>query len=241
MKVKEKRSGRMKENDEGKEDGQEDEEEEEELEEQEDEVKEEEEEEEVNDQGAGETTTPPTGEENKAKNADDGASDPATASLGDLGIPKAEPLHNKKENPFLPYLPLAPSILGISIMSYLLWKYFGMLRQTRKRYRRAPQIRGPSLEQQIVDHVQQPGPREYYIVKEQVLNECQKGELHSTKEDYFTILVQEFMGSEFIKEENILNEEDVQSSNSGFREEDSVPKEDVLQEQVPGSKFKFRV
>ncbi|ANQ10248.1 SICA antigen [Plasmodium coatneyi] len=136
--------------------------------------------------------------------------------------------------------------------------YFGMLRKTRKRYRRAHQIRGPSLEEQIVDHVDdQGGPREYYIVKErkprstpmkrkkkgvpgrrrrmiidihlEVLDECQKGDLHSTKEDFFKILVQEFMGSNFMKEEK------VKSSESGFREEDFIPKE-----QVPSSDSGFR-
>ncbi|ANQ08502.1 SICA antigen [Plasmodium coatneyi] len=123
-------------------------------------------------------------------------------------------------------------------------KYFGKLGKGRKRYRRAYQLRGPSLEQQIVDHVdnQDDGPHEYYLVKEpkprstpikrrkkrglgrpragrrrvrrrmiidihlEVLDECQKGDLHSTKEDFFEILVQEFMGSKFIKEENVPKE-----------------------------------
>ncbi|ANQ08152.1 SICA antigen [Plasmodium coatneyi] len=165
-------------------------------------------------------------------------------------------------------------------MSYLLWKYFGVLRKTRKRYRRAYQVRGPSLEQQIVDHVVQDGPHEYYIVKErkprstpikgrkkrhagrraggrrrrvrrrmiidihlEVLDECQKGDLHSKKEDFFEILVQVFMGSEFIKEENIPKEqvsivdvpkEEVRGSDSG------LGKEDVPKEQVPTSSSGFR-
>ncbi|ANQ08392.1 SICA antigen [Plasmodium coatneyi] len=45
----------------------------------------------------------------------------------------------------------------------------------------------------------------------EVLNECEKGDLHSTKEDFFEILVQEFMGSELIKEEK------VPSSDSGLQ------------------------
>ncbi|ANQ08621.1 SICA antigen, partial [Plasmodium coatneyi] len=120
--------------------------------------------------------------------------------------------------------------------------YFGMLRKGRKRYKRAHQVRGPSLEQQIVDHVDHLGSREYYIVKErkprftpkkrrkkraarrragrrgvgrrmiidihlEVLNECQKGGLHSTKEDFFEILVKEFMESEFIKEDFVPKEQ----------------------------------
>ncbi|ANQ08880.1 SICA antigen [Plasmodium coatneyi] len=191
-----------------------------------------------------------------------------------LKAPKAARLINKIDNPVLPYLPLAPAVLGISIMTYSLWKYFGMLRKTRKRYRRAYQVRAPSLEQQIVDHVddQADGPHEYYLVKEhkprstpikrrkkraadrlrggavrrrmiidihlEVLDECQKGHLHSTKEDFFEILVQEFMGSQFIEEENV-SKEDVPSSDSGFMEEDIVSEIGVPKEQVPS--FRFRV
>ncbi|ANQ08027.1 Uncharacterized protein PCOAH_00026050 [Plasmodium coatneyi] len=106
-------------------------------------------------------------------------------------------------------------------------KYF-TLPGKRRRYRRAHQVRGPSLEQQLPDHVddQADGPREYTLVNErqpirrprrslgkkpvsrrtiidihlEVLDECQKGDVHSTKEDFFEILVREFMESEFIKE-----------------------------------------
>ncbi|ANQ06501.1 SICA antigen [Plasmodium coatneyi] len=167
-----------------------------------------------------------------------------------LKAPKAEPLTDKKGiNPFLPYFPLAPATIGITVMSYLLWKYFGMLRKARKRYKRAPKALGPSLEQQILDHVDQLGPREYYLVKErkprstpikrrkkrgagrrggvrrrmiidihfEVLDECQKGDTKLVPEDFFEILVQEFMGSEFMKEENVPKEQ-VQRSGSGFRE-----------------------
>ncbi|ANQ05762.1 SICA antigen [Plasmodium coatneyi] len=206
------------------------------------------------------------------------------ASEADLKAPKALPLSDMKDHPVLPYLPLTPAVLGISIMSYLLWKYFGMLGKRRKRHRRAHQVRGPSLEQQIVDHVDHLGPREYYIVKQrrqprstpikrrkkrvpghrradrrggvrrrmiidihlEVLDECQKGELHSTKEDFFEILVQEFMGSEFIKEQNVPEEQvsrvdvskiEIPSLDSGFREEDFTPEENILKEQVPSSDF----
>ncbi|ANQ11006.1 SICA antigen [Plasmodium coatneyi] len=82
----------------------------------------------------------------------------------------------------------------------------------------------------------------------EVIDECQKGDLHSTNEEFFEILVQEFMGSEFIKEENVPKEQVrssdsgfreegflsmVPSSDSGFREEDFVLKEDVPKEGVP--------
>ncbi|ANQ09788.1 SICA antigen [Plasmodium coatneyi] len=163
----------------------------------------------------------------------------------DLKSPKAAKLTSKNDNPVLPYFPLAPAVLGISIMSYLLWKYFGMLRKTRKRYRRAYQIRGPSMEQQIIDHVDRDGPHAYTLVKErkprskhikrrrkrlpggrrragrrmiidihlEVLDEYQKGDVALTKEDFFEIVVQEFMGSKFIKEEKVA------SPDCGFRED----------------------
>ncbi|ANQ10793.1 SICA antigen [Plasmodium coatneyi] len=84
----------------------------------------------------------------------------------------------------------------------------------------------------------------------EVLDECQKVDLHSTKEDFFEILVQEFTGSKFIEEEKVPKEyvpkEEVPSSDSGFREEDlvsveCVPEEDVREEHVPSSDSGFRV
>ncbi|ANQ10828.1 SICA antigen [Plasmodium coatneyi] len=60
----------------------------------------------------------------------------------------------------------------------------------------------------------------------EVLDECQKKDLHSTKEDFFEILIQEFMGSEFMKEEKIPKEQ-VASSDFGFMEDDFVPKEEI--------------
>ncbi|ANQ09093.1 SICA antigen [Plasmodium coatneyi] len=59
----------------------------------------------------------------------------------------------------------------------------------------------------------------------EVLDQCQKGDLHSTKEDFLQILVEEFMGSEFIKEEKVPRED--------------VPKESVPMEQVPCSDSGF--
>ncbi|ANQ07316.1 SICA antigen [Plasmodium coatneyi] len=186
----------------------------------------------------------------------DGPQEPAGAALGGGGsggsisvTPKALPLTDKKGiDPFLPYFPLAPAVLGISAMSYLLWKYFGMLRKTRKRYRRAYQVLGPSLQEQLLAHVDQSGPHEYTLVKErrprstpikrkkkrgvrrrgvrrrmiidihlEVLDERQKGDLHSKKEDFFEILVREFMGSKFMKEDFVPKEQ-VPSLDSGFRE-----------------------
>ncbi|ANQ07249.1 SICA antigen [Plasmodium coatneyi] len=163
-----------------------------------------------------------------------------------------------------PYLPTIPVFIGLSAMSYLLLKYSAFLGKRRKRYRRANKISGPSLEQQIIDNVddQADGPHVYTLVKKrkprstpkkkskkpsgsrragrggggvrrrmiidihlEVLDECQKGELHSTKEDFFEILVEQFMGSEFIKK-HFVPEEKVPSSGSGFREEDFISEEE---------------
>ncbi|ANQ08565.1 SICA antigen [Plasmodium coatneyi] len=73
----------------------------------------------------------------------------------------------------------------------------------------------------------------------EVLDECQKGDMHSTKEDFLEILVQEFMRCEFTKEENVPEEQVsmVPSSDSGFRV--NVPKEDASEEQVQCSCLTF--
>ncbi|ANQ10441.1 SICA antigen [Plasmodium coatneyi] len=179
--------------------------------------------------------------------------------------PKVLPLINRIDHPFLPYLPTIPVLIGTSVISYLLWKYFAVSGK-RKRYKRAHQVRGPSsLGEQLLDRVddQDDGPHEYTLVKErkprrpprrssgkkavsrrmiidihlEVLDECQKGVLHSTKEDYFTILVEEFMGRNFVKGENVLKEgvpkEQIPSTDSRFSEEDFFPREEVSKEQLP--------
>ncbi|ANQ05994.1 SICA antigen [Plasmodium coatneyi] len=130
--------------------------------------------------------------------------------------------------------------------------YFGMLRKTRKRYRRAYQVRGPTVQEELLGHVddQADGPHAYTLVKErkprstpkkrrkkrvpvrrrrmiidihlEVLDECQKGDTKLLQEDFFEILVQEFMRSEFVKEEKVPKDqtpkEQVACSDSGFRE-----------------------
>ncbi|ANQ06892.1 SICA antigen [Plasmodium coatneyi] len=204
-------------------------------------------------------------------------SDPGRGGTG--GSPPAPvPLIQKNDHPsdlLTPYLPTIPVFLGISAMSYLLWKYF-FLGKKRKRYRRAHQVRGsPTLEEQLLPHVddQAHGPHEYTLIKKgrqprsvsmgtkkpkklvdrrgvgrrtiidihlEVLDECQKGDTKLVQEDFFEILVQEFMGCEFIKEKNVP-EEQVPSSDSGFRGEDFVSKDDVPKEQVPSSDSVFRV
>ncbi|ANQ06820.1 SICA antigen [Plasmodium coatneyi] len=89
------------------------------------------------------------------------------------------------------------------------------------------------------------GRRTIIDIHLEVIDECQKGDAHSMKEDFFEILVQEFMGSEFMKEENVPMDE-VPSSDCGFREEDFILTEDILEEgvpkeQVPSSDSGFRV
>ncbi|ANQ11190.1 SICA antigen [Plasmodium coatneyi] len=83
----------------------------------------------------------------------------------------------------------------------------------------------------------------------EVLDEYQKGDLHSTKEDFLQIIVHEFMGRNFVKGENVpkeqvplinIPEEQVQCLDSGFRDEDFVPKGNVPMEQVPCSDSGFR-
>ncbi|ANQ06633.1 SICA antigen [Plasmodium coatneyi] len=195
-------------------------------------------------------------------------------------IPIAVPLVSKIDNlPELltPYLPTIPVFIGMSAMTYLLWKYFAFFGKGRKRYRRAYQGRGPPpLEEQLPDHVddQDDGPHEYTLVKErrqprslptgrtkrskkqgvvrrtiidihlEVLDECQKEDLHSTKEGFFEILVQEFMGSGFREKDFVptegVAEEQVSSSDCEFREEGFVPKECVPKDQVQGSDSVFR-
>ncbi|SBO25695.1 SICAvar, type I [Plasmodium knowlesi strain H] len=140
-----------------------------------------------------------------------------------------------------PFLPLAPVSIGLSAMAYYLWKYFGPLGKGGARFRRSPtEIPGPSVQEQVLDHVEEAGPHEYQLVKErkprsvptrtkrsgrvnrrtiieihfEVLDECQKGDTQLNQKDFLELLVQEFMGSEFMKEEQ-------------------VPKEDVLMEPVP--------
>eukprot|EP00366_Plasmodium_knowlesi_P001045 XP_002258542.1 SICA antigen [Plasmodium knowlesi strain H] len=139
-----------------------------------------------------------------------------------------------------PFLPLAPVSIGLSAMAYYLWKYFGPLGKGGARFRRSPtEIPGPSVQEQVLDHVQQDSSHEYQLVKErkprstptrtkrsgrvnrrtiieihfEVLDECQKGDTQLNQKDFLELLVQEFMGSEFMEEQ--------------------VPKEDVLMEGVP--------
>ncbi|ANQ06445.1 SICA antigen [Plasmodium coatneyi] len=119
--------------------------------------------------------------------------------------------------------------------------------------RSVPTGRTKSPKKQGVDHRagrRGVGHRTIIDIHLEVLDECQKGDLHSTKENFFEILVQEFMGSEFIKEEKFPEEqvsmvdipkEQVPSSDFGFREEDFVPTEGVPKQRVQCSDSAIRV
>ncbi|OTN67550.1 SICAvar type I [Plasmodium knowlesi] len=156
-----------------------------------------------------------------------------------------------------PFLPLAPVSIGLSAMAYYLWKYFGPLGKGGPRFRRSPaEIRGPSVQEQLLDHVQQDSSHEYRLVKErkprsvptrtkrsgrvnrrtiieihfEVLDECQKGDSQLAQNDFLELLVQEFMGSELMEEEQVSKEEVLM---------EGVPLERVPIERVPilGSVF----
>ncbi|CAA9989231.1 SICAvar, type I [Plasmodium knowlesi strain H] len=156
-----------------------------------------------------------------------------------------------------PFLPLAPVSIGLSAMAYYLWKYFGPLGKGGPRFRRSPaEIPGSSVQEQVLDHVQQDSSHEYRLVKErkprsaptrtkrsdranrrtiieihfEVLDECQKGDTQLNQKDILELLVQEFMGSEFMEEEQVPKEEVLM---------EGVPLERVPMERVPslGSVF----
>ncbi|CAA9986827.1 SICAvar, type I [Plasmodium knowlesi strain H] len=150
-----------------------------------------------------------------------------------------------------PFLPLAPVSIGLSAMAYYLWKYFGPLGKGGPRFRRSPaDIPGSSVQEQVLDHVQQDSSHEYKLVKErkprsaptrtkrsgpvnrrtiieihfEVLDECQKGDTQLNQKDFLELLVQEFMGSELMEEEQVPKEEVLM---------EEVPMESIPLEQVP--------
>ncbi|SBO26523.1 SICAvar, type I [Plasmodium knowlesi strain H] len=150
-----------------------------------------------------------------------------------------------------PFLPLAPVSIGLSAMAYYLWKYFGPLGKGGPRFRRSPtEIPGPSVQEQVLRHVDEGAAHEYRLVKErkprsaptrtkrsgpvnrrtiieihfEVLDECQKGNTQLNQKDFLELLVQEFMGSEFMEEEQVSKEEVLM---------EDVPLERVPIEEVP--------
>ncbi|ANQ05904.1 SICA antigen [Plasmodium coatneyi] len=139
---------------------------------------------------------------------------------------------------FTPYLPTIPVFIGISAMSYLLWKYFA-LPGKRRRSRRAHQVRGPpTLDEQLPDHVddQADGPHEY------TLTNVKRGTCIRRKKTFLKFWFknlwvpglgkEDFVPMEDIPKE-VIRKEDVPTSNSWFREEDFVPKKEVPMVNVP--------
>ncbi|SBO24800.1 SICAvar, type I [Plasmodium knowlesi strain H] len=151
-----------------------------------------------------------------------------------------------------PFVPLAPVSIGLSAMAYYLWKYFGPLGKGGQRFRRSPaEIPGPSVQEQVLDHVDEGASHEYRLVKErkprsaptrtkrsghvnrrtiieihfEVLDECQKGDTQLNQKDFLELLVQEFMGSELMEEEEQVPKELVPM--------EAVPMELVSIEEVP--------
>ncbi|OTN65055.1 SICAvar type I [Plasmodium knowlesi] len=133
-----------------------------------------------------------------------------------------------------PFLPLAPVSIGLSAMAYYFWKYFGPLGKGGQRFRRSPaQVSRPSVQEQLLDHVEEAGPHEYQLVKErkprsaptrtkrsgrvnrrtiieihfEVLDECQKGDTQLNQKDFLELLIREFMESELMEEEQVPKEE----------------------------------
>eukprot|EP00366_Plasmodium_knowlesi_P003781 XP_002261278.1 SICA antigen [Plasmodium knowlesi strain H] len=150
-----------------------------------------------------------------------------------------------------PFVPLAPVSIGLSAMAYYLWKYFGPLGKGGPRFKRSPaEIPGSSVQEQVLDHVQQDSSHEYRLVKErkprsapkrmkrssrvnrrtiieihfEVLDECQKGDTQLNQKHFMELLVREFMGSELMEEEQVSKEEVLM---------EDVPMESIPSEQVP--------
>ncbi|ANQ09081.1 SICA antigen [Plasmodium coatneyi] len=75
------------------------------------------------------------------------------------------------------------------------------------------------------------GHRTIIDIHLEVLDECQKWDLHSTKKDFFEILVEEFMVPEFIKDEKVTKED--------FVLEEYIPKDFVPMEHLQSSDSGF--
>ncbi|CAA9986543.1 SICAvar, type II [Plasmodium knowlesi strain H] len=146
-----------------------------------------------------------------------------------------------------PYLPLVPSILGIMTITYFLWKYFGQLGKIR-RSRRAPlRIPGPSVQEQLLDHVEEAGPHEYRLVKERKPRSAPTRTKRSGRdpagsgrvnrrtiiEIHFEVLDECQKGDTQLNQKDFLELLVREFMGSEFMEEEQVPKEEVLMEGVP--------
>ncbi|KJP86046.1 hypothetical protein AK88_04303 [Plasmodium fragile] len=123
-----------------------------------------------------------------------------------------------------PYTPeIIPAVVGIGIIAFFLWKYFAYLAKRRRKFRTVRDVPSPPLDEEILDHLQRGAPPPdygYTIVRDrrpgtlpdrrrrqprvnrrtiielhlEVLNECEAAEWENVKDNYWQILVQEFMG-----------------------------------------------
>ncbi|CAA9987899.1 SICAvar, type I [Plasmodium knowlesi strain H] len=146
-----------------------------------------------------------------------------------------------------PYLPLVPSILGIITITYFLWKYFGQLGKI-KRFRRAPlRIPGPSVQEQVLDHVQQDSSHEYRLFKERKPRYVPTRTKRSGRdpagsgrvnrrtiiEIHFEVLDECQKGDTQLAQKDFLELLVQEFMGSELMEEEQVPKEEVLMEGVP--------
>ncbi|OTN65990.1 SICAvar, type I (fragment) [Plasmodium knowlesi strain H] len=146
-----------------------------------------------------------------------------------------------------PYLPLVPSILGIITITYFLWKYFGQLGKIRRFRRSPPEIPGPSVQEQVLDHVQQDSSHEYRLVKERKPRSAPTRTKRSGRdpagsgrvnrrtiiEIHFEVLDECQKGDTQVNQKDFLELLVQEFMGSEFMEEEQVPKEEVLMEHVP--------
>ncbi|KJP84928.1 hypothetical protein AK88_05437 [Plasmodium fragile] len=123
----------------------------------------------------------------------------------------------------VPYTPvIIPAVVGIGVIAFFLWKYFAYLAKRRRTYRTIRDVPSPPLDEEILDHLQRgelpPPDYGYTMVKDrqpastsgrarpprvhrrtiielhlEVLNACEATEWENVKDDYWQILVEQFM------------------------------------------------
>ncbi|CAA9987646.1 SICAvar, type II (fragment), partial [Plasmodium knowlesi strain H] len=159
--------------------------------------------------------------------------------------PTAKP--TKPWDRLTPFIALAPATVAISIFSYLIWKYFAQLRKIRL-YRRAPlRIPGPSVQEQLLDHVQQDSSHEYQLVKERKPPSVPARTKRSARDPagggrvnrrtiikiHFELVDECQKGNTKLTQNDFLELLVREFMGSEFMEEEQVPKEEVLMEGVP--------
>ncbi|CAA9987642.1 SICAvar, type I (fragment), partial [Plasmodium knowlesi strain H] len=147
----------------------------------------------------------------------------------------------------IPFVALAPATVAISIFSYLIWKYFAQLRKIRL-YRRAPlRIPGPSVQEQLLDHVEEAGPHEYRLVKERKPPSVPARTKRSGRDPagggrvnrrtiikiHFELVDECQKGNTKLTQNDFLELLVREFMGSEFMEEEQVSKEEVLMEGVP--------